>query len=90
MVVMGVMANPFYQDLGIYKRRGRPAVSKVFGVVMTLVGAFLGGLISARVGVMKTLFLGGLLSSFDQFTLGVHGWATQGHHLPYLVLDSER
>ena len=59
---MGVMANPFYQDLGFTKEEVA-AVSKVFGVVMTLVGAFLGGLISARVGVMKTLFLGGLLSA---------------------------
>lgn len=82
-VVMGVMANPFYQDLGFTKEEVA-AVSKVFGVVMTLVGAFLGGLISARVGVIKTLFLGGLLSALTNL---LFSWlATQGHHLPYLVL----
>ena len=82
-VVMGVMANPFYQDLGFTKEEVA-AVSKVFGVVMTLAGAFLGGLISARVGVMKTLFLGGLLSALTNL---LFSWlATQGHHLPYLVL----
>ena len=41
-VVMGIMANPFYQDLGFTKQEVA-AVSKVFGVVMTLAGAFAGG-----------------------------------------------
>lgn len=82
-VVMGVMANPFYQDLGFTKQEVA-AVSKVFGVVMTLVGAFLGGFISMRIGVMRTLFLGGLLSALTNL---LFSWlATQGHHLPYLVL----
>lgn len=81
-VVMGVMANPFYQDLGFTKEEVA-AVSKVFGVVMTLTGAFIGGMISARFGVMKTLFLGALLSSLTNL---LFSWlATQGHHVPYLV-----
>ena len=57
-VVMGVMANPFYQDLGFSKQEVA-AVSKVFGVVMTLFGAFIGGVISVRIGVLRTLCLGG-------------------------------
>ena len=40
-VVMGIMANPFYVDMGFTKDEVA-AVSKVFGVIMTLVGAFLG------------------------------------------------
>lgn len=82
-VVMGVMANPFYQDLGFSKEEVA-AVSKVFGVVMTLLGAFIGGMISTRLGVMKTLFLGGLLSAITNL---LFSWlATQGHHLPYLMI----
>ena len=82
-VVMGVMANPFYQDLGFSKQEVA-AVSKVFGVVMTLSGAFLGGFISMRIGVMRTLFLGALLSAMTNL---LFSWlATQGHHVPYLVL----
>ena len=61
-VVMGVMANPFYADLGFSKEEVA-AVSKVFGLIMTLVGAFAGGAIASRIGVMRTLFLGGLRSS---------------------------
>lgn len=82
-VVMGVMANPFYQDLGFTKEEVA-AVSKVFGVVMTLLGAFVGGIVSARIGVLKTLFLGALLSALTNL---LFSWlATQGHHLPYLIL----
>lgn len=82
-VVMGVMANPFYQDLGFTKEEVA-AVSKVFGVVMTLLGAFIGGLISVRFGVMKTLFLGGFLSALTNL---LFSWlALQGHHLPCLVM----
>ena len=60
-VVMGIMANPFYQDMGFTKGEVA-AVSKVFGIVMTLVGAFAGGLIAMRFGTMVTLSLGAILS----------------------------
>ena len=82
-VVMGVMANPFYQDLGFSKQEVA-AVSKVFGVIMTLTGAFLGGFITMRIGVMRTLFLGAFLSALTNL---LFSWlATQGHHVPYLIL----
>ncbi|MCW8914243.1 MAG: MFS transporter [Magnetovibrio sp.] len=59
-VVMGVMANVFYVDLGFEKQEiGR--ITKGFGLIATIVGGFMGGLLTARYGVMKTLFLGGIL-----------------------------
>jgi PAT family beta-lactamase induction signal transducer AmpG len=61
-VVMGIMANPFYVDMGFTK--GEVAsVTKVYGVIMTLVGAFVGGLLAARFGVMRVLMLGAALSA---------------------------
>jgi PAT family beta-lactamase induction signal transducer AmpG len=61
-VVMGVMANVFYVDLGFEKQEiGR--ISKGFGLIMTIVGGFLGGLLSVRFGVMRTLFVGGVLAA---------------------------
>lgn len=60
-VVMGIMANPFYQDMGFSKAEVA-AVSKVFGIVMTLVGAFVGGVVAMRFGTMRTLALGALLA----------------------------
>ncbi|WP_199227507.1 MFS transporter [Limnohabitans sp. T6-5] len=61
-VVMGIMANPFYVDMGFTKDEVA-AVTKVYGVVMTLVGAFVGGVLSGRFGVMRILMLGAILSA---------------------------
>lgn len=81
-IVMGVMANPFYSDLGFSKEEVA-AVSKVFGVVMTLVGAFIGGVVAMRIGVMKTLFAGALLSALTNLLFSV--LALRGHDMLFLV-----
>ena len=81
-VVMGVMANPFYRDMGFSKDEVA-AVSKVYGVVMTLAGAFVGGVLSLRLGVLRTLFAGALLSAATNL---LFAWlATRGHDLTFLI-----
>ncbi len=60
-IVMGVMANPFYYDTGFTKEQ-IAAISKVYGVIMTLLGASIGGVLINRWGVMKMLFIGALLT----------------------------
>jgi len=82
-IVMGVMANPFYHDLGFTKDEVA-AVSKVFGVLMTLAGAFVGGALAPRIGVLRTLFAGasGAVASNLLFAL----LALRGHDLAFLVL----
>jgi PAT family beta-lactamase induction signal transducer AmpG len=81
-IVMGVMANPFYKDMGFTKDEVA-AVSKIYGVVMTLAGAFIGGVISLRIGVLRTLFLGALLSAASNL---LFAWlALRGHDLTFLV-----
>ena len=59
-IVMGIMANPFYADMG-YTKGEVAAISKVFGVVMTLVGAGLGGILLNRFSTYSILFLGAFL-----------------------------
>ncbi len=59
-ITMGVMANPFYLDLGFTKSE-IASVSKVFGVIMTMIGAFLGGLLVARYGMMRPLLFGAVI-----------------------------
>jgi PAT family beta-lactamase induction signal transducer AmpG len=81
-VVMGIMANPFYVDMG-YTKDEVAAITKVFGVIMTLLGAFLGGLLTMRFGVMRVLFLGGVLSAASNL---LFAWlSTRGHDLNGLV-----
>jgi PAT family beta-lactamase induction signal transducer AmpG len=79
---MGIMANPFYVDMG-YTKDEVAAVTKIFGVIMTLAGAFVGGVLSARWGVMRILILGAILSALTNL---LFSWlATQGHDLTALV-----
>jgi PAT family beta-lactamase induction signal transducer AmpG len=82
-VVMGVMSNPFYQDMGFTKQE-IAAVSKVFGVLMTLLGAFVGGILVTKIGVMKTLFLGALSSALTNLLFAA--LALIGHSVPFLIL----
>ncbi|MFN5776508.1 MAG: AmpG family muropeptide MFS transporter, partial [Burkholderiaceae bacterium] len=81
-VVMGIMANPFYVDMG-YSKDEVAAVSKVFGVLMTLVGAFVGGVLAVRLGVMRVLMLGAILSAASNLLFAWLG--TRGHDLQALI-----
>ena len=61
-IVMGVMSNPFYIDMGFSKQE-IATVSKIFGVIMTILGALVGGSLIKYFGVFKILFIGAALSS---------------------------
>ena len=81
-VVMGIMANPFYVDMG-YSKDEVAAVTKVYGVVMTLVGAFVGGALGMRFGVMRILMLGAVLSASSNL---LFAWlAGQSHDVGALI-----
>ncbi|WP_396434593.1 AmpG family muropeptide MFS transporter [Limnohabitans sp.] len=81
-VVMGIMANPFYVDMGFTKTEVAN-VTKVYGVIMTLVGALVGGVLSARLGVMHVLMLGAVLSAASNL---LFAWLSGvGHDVQALV-----
>jgi len=61
-IVLGVISNVFYQDLG-YTKSEIAVVVKTFGLLMSLAGGLLGGLLAMRYGVMRILFLGAVLSA---------------------------
>lgn len=54
---MGVMANPFYLDMG-YSLKEIASMSKIFGVIMTMVGVVIAGVMVAQQGIPRTLFMG--------------------------------
>ena len=81
-VVMGIMANPFYVDMGFTKAEVA-AVTKIYGVIMTLAGAFLGGALAMRFGVMRVLMLGAILSAASNL---LFAWlAGFGHSVAGLI-----
>ncbi|HXW64102.1 MAG TPA: MFS transporter [Burkholderiaceae bacterium] len=61
-IVMGVMANPFYHDIGFTKEQVA-AVSKIYGVLMALVGGFVGGAMTLRWGIARMMWAAALAAS---------------------------
>lgn len=59
-VVLGVMSNIFYTDIGFTKEEIATAV-KLFGVWMTILGGMVGGIFTMRFGVMTMLTLSAVL-----------------------------
>lgn len=87
-IVLGVISNVFYQDMGFTKVEIATVV-KSFGLAMTLVGGFLGGLLAVRFGVIRILFLGAALSALTNLLFMM--LANTGHDLPmlYLVISAD-
>ena len=61
-IIAGVISNVYYQDLNFSKEQIAEAV-KVYGVIFSLVGGFLGGLLAQRMNIMKLMFVGAVLAS---------------------------
>ena len=59
-ITMGIMANPFYLDLG-YSKSDIASVAKIFGFFMTIFGSALCGLLVVRFGIMRPLLLGAVM-----------------------------
>ena len=59
-IVLANMAYPFYIDLGFSKAE-IANVAKLFGFVMAIVGAMVGGMLVLRFGIMRILLLGAIL-----------------------------
>ncbi|MFC5694024.1 AmpG family muropeptide MFS transporter [Pseudomonas sp. GCM10022186] len=81
--VMGVMANVFYIDQGFTKEQ-IASVSKLFGLVMTLLGAAAGGVLIVRFGILPILFIGGISSAATN--LMFVALSDMGPHLNMLIL----
>lgn len=87
-IVLGVVANVFYHDLGFSKTE-IASVVKGFGLAMTITGGFLGGLLAIRFGIMRILFLGALLSALTNLLFVL--LSISGHDMPmlYLVISAD-
>jgi len=82
-IVLGVVANIFYQDMGFTKVE-IATISKTFGLFMTIAGGFLGGLMAIKYGVFRILFLGAVLSSLTNLLFIV--LANVGHDISWLYI----
>lgn len=87
-IVLGVISNVFYQDMGFSKPEIAYAV-KTFGVIVSIAGGFLGGILAARFGVMRSLMWGAVLAALTN--LGFVALALAGHDvaLMYWVVSAD-
>ena len=64
------MANPFYLELG-FSLGEIGTVVKTYGVLMTILGSFVGGVLVMRYGIHRTLLWGGLAMGLSNLLLAV-------------------
>jgi PAT family beta-lactamase induction signal transducer AmpG len=79
-----VMANPLYVSLH-FTESEVANVSKIFGVLMTLVGVSVGGVIVPRLGLYPSLLICGVLQNVS--TLMYAALALAGHDVSMLALS---
>ena len=58
-IAMGIMANPFYLDMG-YTKSEIASVAKVFGFFMSIAGSFICGVFVVKWGLMRPLLIGAI------------------------------
>jgi PAT family beta-lactamase induction signal transducer AmpG len=78
----GVMAMPLYVSLG-FSLNEIATVSKLVGFFATVAGALVGGVITARLGILRALMLCGALQSAGNLFYVLQAMA--GHRLDYLA-----
>jgi PAT family beta-lactamase induction signal transducer AmpG len=81
-IAMGVMANPFYIDMG-YTLQQIANVSKIYGFVMSILGALLGGALVFRIGAARLLAPSVFLIAASNLTFG---WIAAGGRPDPLML----
>ncbi len=87
-IVMGVMANPFYIDLGFTKSE-IASVAKVFGFGASVAGAFAGGVLVVRYGVLRPLLLGAVLIAATNLLFALLAWTGPDLRLLALAIGAD-
>jgi PAT family beta-lactamase induction signal transducer AmpG len=78
----GASSNPLYVALGFSKVEVA-TISKVYGVAATLAGVALGGVLVARIGVFRALFVCGGMQAASNLMYAAQVWA--GHSVVMLT-----
>ncbi|MFV1873504.1 MAG: AmpG family muropeptide MFS transporter [Oleiphilus sp.] len=87
-IVLGVISNVFFQDMGFSKAEIATVV-KSFGLAMTITGGFLGGILSARYGVIMMLYLGAILTVVTNLLFVLLAQAGHNIEMLYFVISAD-
>ncbi len=81
--IAGTMSNPLYITLGFSKVE-IATVAKIYGVIATLAGVAIGGILVLRLGIFRALLIGGVLQALSNLMYILQVWA--GHDIMMLTL----
>lgn len=79
----GPMSNPFYDDIGFTKEE-IAFVTKIYSIVMTIIGGLLGGIVVIKLGMRKSLLLFGLTQCVTTMLFSVQAY--YGHNMPLFMI----
>ncbi|MBC8239167.1 MAG: AmpG family muropeptide MFS transporter [Alphaproteobacteria bacterium] len=80
--LLGVMANPFYLETG-FSMAEIGVISKSYGMLMTILGGIAGGVLVARMGILKALMICGILQAASNPVFALQAWV--GYSVPMLT-----
>lgn len=88
-IVAGVISNVFYQDMTFSKTDIADAV-KLVGVLMAIIGGFLGGYLALKVRIMKAMMIGAILACATNLLFIILAFHPGEHGYLYLavILDN--
>ena len=81
--LLGILSQPFMLQIGFSKSE-IAAVSKLYGLVATLLGLFIGGIIISRLGIIKSLLISGVLQLLSNLVF--ISLAIKGSSIPLLIV----
>ena len=81
--LVSVVANPFYIEIGFSKIE-IANVSKIFGLIATLAGAFIGGVIVKQSGIFKSLLVCGILQMLSNLFYAIQAYI--GYNIGFLIV----
>ncbi len=87
-IVLGAVANLFYQDIGFNKEQ-IAFVVKTFGLGMTLLGGFVGGLLTSHYGIYRILLWGGILATLTNLLFMGFALLGPSQLMLYVVISAD-
>ncbi len=82
-IAMGIMANPFYLDMG-YSKTDIANVAKVFGFFMSIAGSVVCGALVVKWGLMRPLLIGAIAVAVTNLFFAA--LSTQEPKISYLIV----
>ncbi|MBR1600682.1 MAG: MFS transporter [Alphaproteobacteria bacterium] len=79
----GPMSNPFYDDMGFTKEE-IAFVTKIYSIIMTILGGLLGGIIVLKLGMRKSLLLFGFTQCMTTMLFSLQAY--YGHNMPLFMI----